>query len=216
MKVSPQPRWGIRRRQSTCSRGTTVGATLRAWAALPPSVPACVLKGSLGLVLVWWSHWSAGLIHDLQEAAGLVRHGRASGQLGSWSRPDRLTVSGQETWRGLQEGQMQATLPLLTASPPAKAREAGARLSRASSRMQGLGSRDHTSSVRKAGKGIALCAQAVEREGRTQAVCRWKALGEDLPGDRTHGETCAQSRGGKAPMASSADAEPWLPPRPWH
>lgn len=57
--------------------------------------------------------------------------------------------------------------------------------------MQGLGSRDHTNSVRKAGKGIVLGAQAVEREGRTQAVCRRNALGEDLPGDRTRGETCA-------------------------
>ena len=191
MKVSPQPRWGIRQRQSACSGGTTVGATFRAWAALPLSVPACVLKGSLGLVLVWWSHWSAELIHDLQEAAGLVRHGRASGQPGSRSRPDRLTVSGQETWQGLQEGQMQATPPLLTASPPAKAWEAGARPSRASSRMQGLGSRDHPNSVRKAGKGIALGTQAVERVGPTQAVCRQKALGEDLLGDRTHGETRA-------------------------
>lgn len=191
MKVSPQPRWGIRRRQSACSGGTTVGATSRAWAALPPSVPACALKGNLGLVLVWWSHWGAELVHDPQEAAGLVTRSRASGQPGSRSRPDRLTVSGQETCRGLQEGQTQATPPLLTASPPAKAREAGARPSRASSRMQGLGSREHTSSVRKAGKGIALGAQAVEREGRTQAVCRWKALGEDLPGDTTRGETRA-------------------------
>ena len=54
----------------------------------PQLVPACDhsrKSAAWGLVLVWWSHWRAELIQYLQEAAGLVRCGRASGQPGPQS-----------------------------------------------------------------------------------------------------------------------------------
>lgn len=65
--------------------------------------------------------------------------------------------------------------------------------------MQGL--RADAIKSEKLGKALPGVLRPWEREGRTQAVCRQKALGEDLPAGRTAGGNAPRAQWERAPAA---------------